>query len=69
MPDMSQPEGPDVNQNLFKHLSTEELEEKLTELRDEETDLKRQWMDPDDEDWNSVQDEIRAVEALLKKRT
>lgn len=58
-----------MNQNLFKHLSTEELEEKLTELRDEETDLKRQWMDPDDEDWNSVQDEIRAVEALLKKRT
>jgi len=58
-----------VNQNLFKHLSTEELQEKLTELRDEETDLKRQWMDPDDEDWNSVQDEIRAVESLLKKRT
>lgn len=50
----------------LEDLTREELEARLADLRAERAELQAHWMAPDeDDDWQSVQNEIDAVEKLL----
>ena len=51
----------------LENLTREQLQDKLEDLRAERDELQAHWMAPDeDDDWQSVQNEIDAVEKLLR---